>query len=257
MKYGAAILNDRWQPVDLLPGAHVVVLTQSGDLVLAARIAGFSVRDTMLVVGSRITRLAFLFRKPFEAATATEQILRTGTGGLNIEPCRVRFHFVAERSSSGRWPSNVVLMHAPTCARIGNRRIAGHKGYPNGPGGSSTQFSQKGTATTRTSPWAGHADVDGKETVPMWDCQGDCPVRLLDEQSGHRPSTLTGRADPSRTYENPGNNGGTSLFGGGNSKVYADTGGASRFFPQFTNEVELQTWMTRLIAPPDTPVFFG
>lgn len=52
----------------------------------------------------------------------------------------------------------------------------------------------------------------------------------LDEWIGERPSTLTGRADPTKTHENPGDNGGTSWFGGGNSRVYADSGGPSRFF---------------------------
>ena len=52
----------------------------------------------------------------------------------------------------------------------------------------------------------------------------------LDALIGERPSTLTGRADPTKTHENPGDNGGTSWFGGGNSKVYADSGGPSRFF---------------------------
>jgi site-specific DNA-methyltransferase (adenine-specific) len=36
----------------------------------------------------------------------------------------------------------------------------------------------------RPEAWPGHADADGNETVETWDCTPDCPVRLLDEQSG-------------------------------------------------------------------------
>jgi DNA modification methylase len=52
----------------------------------------------------------------------------------------------------------------------------------------------------------------------------------LDATVGDRPSTLTGRADPTKTHDNPGDNGDASWFGGGNSAVYADGGGPSRFF---------------------------
>jgi site-specific DNA-methyltransferase (adenine-specific) len=53
---------------------------------------------------------------------------------------------------------------------------------------------------------------------------------LLDESVGERPSTLTGRADPDEAHDNPGHTNGSSWFGGGDSRVYADTGGPSRFF---------------------------
>ena len=61
----------------------------------------------------------------------------------------------------------------------GTQRIDGHKGYPNGPGGSSSQFSQKGTRTNRTDAWTGHADADGKETIPLWRCEQGCPAGIL------------------------------------------------------------------------------
>ncbi len=52
----------------------------------------------------------------------------------------------------------------------------------------------------------------------------------LDSLVGECPSTLTGRADPDETHDNPGHNDGQSWFGGGDSRVYADSGGPSRFF---------------------------
>ena len=96
----------------------------------------------------------------------------------------------------------------------------------------------------------GYADTEGLETVAAWACQDDCPAKILDDQTGERPSTLTGRADPTMTHGNPGDNHGLSLFGGGNSHVYADSGGGSRFYPQFKDDEELFAWLQCLLATP-------
>ncbi len=167
-----------------------------------------------------------VLRKPLEKKlTLADQILKTGTGGLNIDACRVKHaskaDFEAHKAgveaikarggsmqnswknssdlsgandvtSAGRWPSNVVIVHTPACALV--------------------------------------SEVDGPE---HWECVPGCPAALLDEQSGNRPGTLAGRADPDKSHANPGDNGGASTFGGGNSRVYADEGGASRYYPQF------------------------
>lgn len=74
-----------------------------------------------------------------------------------------------------------------------------------------------------------------------WSCPPGCPVAELDAQSGERPSTLTGRAPTNGAHPNPGSNGGASWFGGGDSAVYADSGGASRFFPCFIYEPKAST----------------
>jgi site-specific DNA-methyltransferase (adenine-specific) len=69
-----------------------------------------------------------------------------------------------------------------------------------------------------------YADPDGYETVPAWECAEDCPVRLLDEQSGERPT-----GGPGVTKKTPKN----ISFGSHRTREtigYADTGGASRFF---------------------------
>ena len=60
-------------------------------------------------------------------------------------------------------------------------------------------------------------------------------MKGLDEQSGERRSTMTGRAPAGGVYINPGKSDpNVSMFGvgGGGGGVYADSGGASRFFKQ-------------------------
>jgi site-specific DNA-methyltransferase (adenine-specific) len=86
----------------------------------------------------------------------------------------------------------------------------------------------------------GYATEKGAETVENWKCVEGCPVRELDEQSGDRPSTLTGRADPSKAQPHPGKemNPNSTFLGERthHSDVYADSGGASRFFPSFPGQ---------------------
>ena len=126
-----------------------------------------------------------------------------------------------------------------------------------------------------------YLDPDGTETITAWDCADGCPVKALDAQSGDRHSTLKGVFKaPNPGKSAPGGCFGT--VGGGVGAVYGDTGGASRFYPQFTygegdnpflymakastserNEglttvnnhptvkpISLMRWLTRLVTPP-------
>lgn len=70
----------------------------------------------------------------------------------------------------------------------------------------------------------------------VYECAEGCPVKTLNEQSGDRKSTLTGRADPNEAHEHPATARPEAFFGvikGGIGKVYADEGGAGRFYAQF------------------------
>jgi hypothetical protein len=130
--------------------------------------------------------------------------------------------------AAGRWPPNVLLGHAEGCRKAETKR---------------------GRLAAPTGDNVTYADADGLETVAAWDCAPGCPVAALDAQSGERPSTLTGRADPSSTHAHPADSDRTrpSMFGNehARSAVYADTGGASRFFQQFqTGEVDVPFYYT-------------
>jgi DNA modification methylase len=77
--------------------------------------------------------------------------------------------------------------------------------------------------------------------LPEGSCAPGCPIAELDTQSGNRPSTLTGRADPSKSHGHPGTefNPNSTFLGERthHSAVYADSGGASRFFAQFQEDL--------------------
>jgi len=141
-------------------------------------------------------------RKPLSERNVSANVLRWGTGGLNVDGCRVGTSKRIPGSESstgptgyqggwglppedrtgqnpniGRWPANVCLSHSEECAESGG-------------------------------------------------CAPHCPVRMLDEQSGERSSHHSAagiEASGLQGYE--GGFGPTWHPGYG-----ADTGGASRFF---------------------------
>ncbi len=186
-------------------------------------------------------------RKPLSESTVAGNVLKHGTGGINIDASRIsgkpwtrstehrqdnrggKFHAQAgdqqikidpqEMPSNGRWPANVILSHHDDCTQFGTKTVKGspssktpHGAYGDGP---------KATGMLRGNSHSGnqHGDTKGNETVQNWDCHPDCPVRLLDAQSGMGKSRTGGK------FKAKG------LFPIESDPVsYADSGGASRFF---------------------------
>jgi hypothetical protein len=205
-----------------------------------------------------------LFRKPFPR-TLADNVLEHGTGGLNIDASRVRHASKAdfdahkkgvdsirekggsrdkswknssdlsganEVQTSGRWPANCLLEHAAGCRKVGTKEIEPH---PQGP----DRF-QKTTGGEFSDTYGNQLADTEPEVMPEWSCVEGCPVREMNEQSGDRPSTLTGRADPNASHVHPGTemNPNSTFLGERThlSRVYADGGGAARFFTQFESE---------------------
>ena len=149
------------------------------------------------------------FRSHFEEPTLAEQVVATGTGGMNIDGARVRHSSPEDLKShqdmvaalkakggklgnswknssdlsgandvneGGRWPSNLLLTHAPGCKQVGTRRVDapvinrfddGMKPFGQGAGHAYT--------STPT------GDSEGKEEIPVYECVSNCPVRLLND----------------------------------------------------------------------------
>ena len=246
----------------MLPGEHLVVIGRE-MAAIRARLSGLQLRDTLLILLPGGTSLfAYLFRRPVES-TIIENVLKYGVGGLNIDGCRITTRDNlnggaysgggrtadlpgAQRSQSaagmfaegagrlpgefeqpsGRWPTNLLLVHGPGCKQVGTKKVPGY------------------------------ADPDGLETIPNWDCQPDCPVRLLDEQSGQIKSAYPGNPEGAQAkYGQPVLNPkrGNCYAPGLDTKpcgvLYSDSGGASRFYPQFPDLPAALEWLQRLVAP--------
>lgn len=198
----------------------------------------------------------------------TQNALKHGVAGLNLDECRVqttgRPARTNERSASGltgtggastygsyavrgsvscgttsqgRWPSNVILGHNSGCHVSGTEKVRSPIRRPTGKPIYNTEGKPVGwndnkvmDTTVRT-----HADADGMETVDVWECDTDCTVRKMGEQSGEAmgfsgggirkvksdimPSIQVGKEDAKPNY-------------------YGDMGTAARYFKQVSEFVE-------------------
>jgi hypothetical protein len=199
-----------------------------------------------------------LARKPL-SGTVAQTVTQWGTGAINVDACRIGAdqrtyrargmknlvdqHAASDRpyvaglpnrdepevTVSGRWPANVVLSHAPECRQVGTRKVKGGGGYGGGQGKGLAGIYGDFAGGVVSGSYNTHRDADGTETVPAWECQENCPVRLLDAQSGKLHSQ-----DP-RTRVSGTPNGCTWgdrkwVSSAPKSGGYGDNGGASRFF---------------------------
>jgi hypothetical protein len=120
---------------------------------------------------------------------STSETLRAGAGGLlsNVRDAKDYPDDPGFRqNSAGRWPSNVILCHGSGCHVSGAKKIRSPIRRPTGKPIYNTEGKPVGwndnkvmDTTVRT-----HADANGMETVDVWECDTDCPVRRTGEQSG-------------------------------------------------------------------------
>lgn len=196
-------------------------------------------------------RVITLARKPLVGSVA-DNVLRHGTGGLNIEASRIGtqgeklqggaggllsdirdntpypegHEFV--QAEGGRWPANIILEHRPECRQVGTKKVKNPGGVPKTLERVPRVAYGQETRMPEGYVHPHYFDQDGLEEVPAWECAPDCPVKALDEQSGLSFSSGGG-------LNRDGNNAET-IYGAqsGHAKInnvgLGDTGGASRFF---------------------------
>ena len=180
-----------------------------------------------------------LARKPLDG-TIVENVMKWGVGGLNIGAVRIggeeRFNPSASsiysmgekpmddeggRVAIGRWPAHLVLQHAPGCKPIGtvedSRRV--RVGEKTGEDSRDLDFGMGRQETT-----------EAVTTIETYECVEDCPIRIMDEQSG-----ITKPSKPSVEYREGSGPLGIMNDDGwkptGAVHVHrGDGGGASRFF---------------------------
>lgn len=222
-------------------------------------------------------------RKPL-IGTVAENFLQHGTGGINVDGCRVGSESTKRKrtdddfglinddgwepspgtngSAAGRWPANVVLSHTPLCEPVGTRIVKGDSrdtGNGERPGG----FADVGAESGDGEP---NAPVYGDEEVVEWDCAPGCPVAALDAQSGNLKSGFMAAGTEREGIGYRGRLGNRVA-----NDTHGDAGGASRFFycaktsraernaglPEgITNDhptvkpINLMRWLVWLVTPP-------
>jgi hypothetical protein len=130
----------------------------------------------------------------------------------------------------GRWPANLLLSHHPGCVET-DRTITP-------PRNGSIRPQTAAAATSRTGPNAYSPDDRPRgeweayqDEVRVWECHPDCPVRMLDEQSGVTKSRASGY-----NFDRSNNSNAARVTTNIKSGIhFDDSGGASRFFATFNS----------------------
>lgn len=160
----------------------------------------------------------WLVRKPLSESSIARNILRWGTGALNIAATRIDHNEsvkttsrlpdqgnswnstncglrqggngLASASPAGRYPSHVVFSHHPACQQAGVKRVRGITGgkLPHKQAAPITMHG--GFAEKENRPYANYADPDGYEQVQDWRCHPDCVVAELDRQANGQVKTV-------------------------------------------------------------------
>jgi len=189
-----------------------------------------------------------VFRKPLEG-TVADNVLKHGTGGLNIDSCRITTSenlnggAYAEDGSdrydgyenwrykrkggagefqqpSGRWPANLALGHHPDCKPLGVKKIKSDGHWTTKRDGSTTLYD---------GGWKNKGQDRGSlnEAVEEWNCVDGCPIKEMNQQSGVKQSGAMKHTVGA--YDGASN---TGLLRGnsGPHNQHGDKGGASRFF---------------------------
>lgn len=202
-----------------------------------------------------------LARKPLGEKTVAANVLKHGTGGLNIDWCRVSTSDnlnggaysngkkdLSKATSyatgvsagefeqpSGRWPANVILTHHPECELLGMKKVKAINGENSTPPyASDTTWNISNTDGQQRKQIG---DENGEETVEDWKCHEDCPVGMFPEtksgnlNKGHKPN------QDNRIFQKAGSERTILKDYGG------DQGSAARFFKNFSIDEEARRFM--------------
>ncbi len=200
-------------------------------------------------------KVIHVLRKPVSEGSVAQNVLKHGTGALNIDTSRISgvgpevtgqgFRTgkyggqigwgdptlsgqPSNPSPKGRWPANLILQHLDSCRCDGVKRVKGQNPKYVSEGKGRPDHINVFNSHRPAGVGIGHADEDGKESVANWICVEGCPVKALDEQSGvseSAPAGVSFKDTPARSWKNASKEGIRRV-------EHGDKGGASRFFKQ-------------------------
>ena len=190
-------------------------------------------------------------RKPLSEKNVALNVLKWGTGGINIDKSRIGTDTMgggtmpdlrdvgakskeaigidklsfgqvsgAERIEydnfkTGRFPANLIFTHGEDCVEIG--------------------VVEESYAINKTEEWTGfgqkerpdYESSEQKVSTVLYECVDGCPVKELDEQSGF---SVTKRQEKPSAVRDEANTWGGTFQQNRGARGHSDSGGASRFF---------------------------
>jgi len=194
----------------------------------------------------------WLAQKPIDG-TYVNNCITHGCGALNIDETRVGNETICSHggginhddrkygggngipaiekgsnSHQGRYPANLILSHSPGCKKIGERQVKSN-GSISGNEPSDPNINVYGELYVRKE-FQAHGNGDGTETVEVWECADDCPIKLMGDQSGIKKSGWADKDVPkscNRSVFTDKDSGYDQMRTG---KHHNDSGTAARYF---------------------------
>lgn len=187
-----------------------------------------------------------LAMKPLEKGlTYAQNARKHGVAGLNIDAGRIGTDKIIIRGGggrsydgvhnfypdkeinevrTGRFPANVILSHSPDCVQVGTQQI--NEGAPEGVYTYDGKEYKVEGFVKDCKPKA--PSNRGQETIDVYACVPDCPIRIMDTQSGKLQTSFRENDSKSGTQFSAGDVGRQRIDMRGHG--HFDSGGASRFF---------------------------
>lgn len=199
-------------------------------------------------------RTIHVLRKPCSEGTVAANVLKWGTGALNVDACRIGtggerlscsradpYHAAdgsqrtwnptstkgieREQHSAGRWPANVILQHLDGCRCMGTAKAGLGEGFREARTLGTSRHDGAESYRLKIGVQSAPRGREG-ETTDNWICVPGCPVAALDRQSGILKSAVAVEIKTSPVHGQFVSNArtvpGVNQHGG--------EGGASRFF---------------------------
>jgi site-specific DNA-methyltransferase (adenine-specific) len=196
----------------------------------------------------------WLAQKPCSEDTIVKNVLKWGTGAINIDKSRIALQAEGEdprlggagswktegmaknvyaggyagiengSSTLGRYPSNTILTHTEECIERGTIKVkvAGGGSSVRNEKGVEEFWGEGGGGFTQGRSTVSHGDENGEEEVMTWDCHPDCPILQF-------PNTKSGK-DRNPTKDKVSGFFGNEMGYYSSEANYGDAGSSARFF---------------------------
>jgi len=203
----------------LKPGGHIITINDKVKYhrnTIALEDMGFEIRDQIIYFFGNDSKSLCLGRKPLSEKTIVDNVVKWGTGGINVDGCRIDYKDDNDKSKAT--PGGVVSYTSESWGQ------------------------QQGLEKEQQE----HREANEGGRFPANILFDEEAAQILDEQSGVSKSTKgIGNRKPSKNEIIKWSN----TFDNGLEEGYNDKGGASRFFYITKTSNDLIDYLTKLITP--------
>jgi len=204
----------------LKPGGHIITINDKVKYhrnTIALEDMGFEIRDQIIYFFGNDNKSLCLGRKPLTEKTIVDNVIKWGTGGINVDGCRIDYKDDNDKSKAT--PGGVVSYTSESWGQ------------------------QQGLEKEQQE----HREANEGGRFPANILFDESAAEMLDEQTGITKSSKRGAELNKEGYK--GDLYTPSKTDYRDNNTYDDKGGASRFFYVAKSNQDLIDYLTKLITP--------